>query len=80
MTDRLSGGKVGYVHVQGMNDESFRNTFDEVLGKNMNKEMKDVKSDDSPKFGRLLIILFLTVLFLGFLTWLMETQFSDFGW
>lgn len=38
ITDRLSGGKVGYVHVQGMNDESFRNTFDEVLGKNMNKE------------------------------------------
>lgn len=46
----------------------------------MNKETKDVKSDDSPKFGRLLIVLFLVVLFLGFLTWLMETQFSDFGW
>lgn len=47
---------------------------------NMNKETKDIKSDGSPKFGRLLIVLFLAVLFLGFLTWLMETQFSDFGW
>jgi tricorn protease len=38
MVDKLSGGKVGYVHVQGMNDGSFRNTFDAVLGKNFNKE------------------------------------------
>ncbi|CAN5273707.1 S41 family peptidase [soil metagenome] len=38
MTDRLSGGKVGYVHVQGMNDESFRTTFEEVLGKNQDKD------------------------------------------
>lgn len=36
--------------------------------------------DDNPKFGRLLIILFLAVVFVGFLTWLMETQFPDFGW
>ncbi len=38
MTNKLSGGKVGYVHVQGMNDGSFRSTFDEVLGKNLEKE------------------------------------------
>jgi tricorn protease len=38
LTDKLSGGKVGYVHVQGMNDGSYRSTFDEVLGKNMDKE------------------------------------------
>lgn len=38
MVDKLSGGKVGYVHVQGMNDPSFRNTFDEVMGKNLEKE------------------------------------------
>ncbi len=38
MTEELSGGKVGYVHVQGMNDGSFRTVFDEVLGKNYNKE------------------------------------------
>ena len=47
--------------------------------KNMNKKTKEV-AGDNPKFGRLLIILFLVVLFLGFLTWLMETHFSDFGW
>jgi C-terminal processing protease CtpA/Prc len=29
---------VGYVHVQGMNDGSFRNTFDAVLGRNFDKE------------------------------------------
>jgi tricorn protease len=38
MTDSLSGGKVGYVHVRGMDDPSFRITFDKVLGKNINKE------------------------------------------
>lgn len=38
MVDKLSDGKVGYVHVQGMNDGSFRSTFDVVLGKNYDKE------------------------------------------
>ncbi len=36
--------------------------------------------DDNPKFGRLLVVLFIAVLFVGFLTWLMETRFPDFGW
>lgn len=30
--DQLSGGKVGYVHVEGMNSESFREVFDKALG------------------------------------------------
>ena len=34
----LSGGKVGYVHVQGMNDASFRTVFEDVLGKAIDKE------------------------------------------
>jgi tricorn protease len=38
MVDKLSGGKVGYVHVQAMNDRSYRNVYDEVLGKNINKD------------------------------------------
>ena len=38
MTDKLSGGKVGYVHVQGMNDGSYRETIDKVLGRNIDKE------------------------------------------
>jgi tricorn protease len=38
LTDSLSGGKVGYVHVRSMDDPSFRVTFDKVLGKNVNKE------------------------------------------
>jgi tricorn protease len=38
MVDRLSGGKIGYVHVQAMNDISYRNVYDEVLGKNLTKK------------------------------------------
>jgi C-terminal processing protease CtpA/Prc len=36
--DELSGGRIGYVHVRGMNDESFRRVYSEVLGKNNEKE------------------------------------------
>ncbi|MEM1134665.1 MAG: S41 family peptidase [Bacteroidota bacterium] len=36
--ERLSDGKVGYVHVRGMNDASFRTTYEEVLGRNYDKE------------------------------------------
>ncbi len=38
MTAKLSNGKVGYVHIQGMNDGSFREGIDKVMGKNMDKE------------------------------------------
>lgn len=38
MVAKLSDGKVGYVHVQGMNDGSFRSTFDNVLGRNFDKD------------------------------------------
>ncbi|MBW8683216.1 S41 family peptidase [Chitinophaga rhizophila] len=38
MVDKLSGGKVGYVHVQGMNDASYRSVYDEVMGKNREKQ------------------------------------------
>ncbi len=38
MVDKLSGGKVGYVHVQSMNDASFRKVFDETMGRNLDKE------------------------------------------
>jgi len=31
--ERLSGGKLGYVHVEGMDSESFRNVFEKALGK-----------------------------------------------
>ncbi|MBX3605510.1 MAG: PD40 domain-containing protein [Piscinibacter sp.] len=36
--DRLSGGRVGYVHVRGMDDESYRDTFAEVLGRHSAKQ------------------------------------------
>jgi C-terminal processing protease CtpA/Prc len=32
-TEILSGGKIGYVHVKVMNEESFREVFSEMLGK-----------------------------------------------
>jgi len=38
MVDKLSDGKIGYVHVQGMNDGSYRVVYDEVLGRNADKE------------------------------------------
>ena len=38
LTDSLSGGKVGYVHVRDMDDPSFRVTFDKVLGRNVDKK------------------------------------------
>jgi Tol biopolymer transport system component/C-terminal processing protease CtpA/Prc len=36
--DRLSGGKIGYVHVKAMNSESFREVYSELLGRCRNKE------------------------------------------
>ena len=44
LTDSLSGGKVGYVHVRSMDDPSFRVTFDKVLGRNKDKEALIVDS------------------------------------
>lgn len=38
LTDSLSKGQVGYVHVQAMDDPSFRVTFDKVLGRNIDKK------------------------------------------
>ncbi len=36
--DSLSRGKVGYIHIRGMNDPSYRVVFEEALGKHANKE------------------------------------------
>jgi tricorn protease len=38
MVEELSDGKVGYVHVRGMNDRSYRTVYDDVLGRNADKE------------------------------------------
>lgn len=38
MVDKLSNGKVGYVHVQGMNESSFRKVYEDALGKHAGKE------------------------------------------
>ncbi|NLR78300.1 S41 family peptidase [Chitinophaga eiseniae] len=38
MVDKLSNGQVGYVHVQGMNDASYRSVYDEVMGQNRDKK------------------------------------------
>ncbi|MFD3002726.1 S41 family peptidase [Pontibacter toksunensis] len=35
---RLSGGRIGYVHIRGMNDASYRVVYEEVLGKSITKE------------------------------------------
>ena len=38
LTDKLSGGRLGYVHVRGMNDKSYRDTYSEILGRQSGKE------------------------------------------
>ena len=37
-TEKLSGGKIGYVHVRSMNDASMRVMVEEALGRNINKD------------------------------------------
>ena len=37
-TEHLSGGRIGYVHVQGMNDPSMRTVVEDVLGKHLTKD------------------------------------------
>jgi C-terminal processing protease CtpA/Prc len=37
-TDSLSKGKIGYIHVRAMNDESMRTVFGEALGRNFGKD------------------------------------------
>lgn len=37
LTKKLSGGKIGYVHVRSMNERSFRRVYKEVLGLNSEK-------------------------------------------
>ncbi len=38
MVERLSDGKIGYVHIQSMDSESFRKLYKEVLGRNREKD------------------------------------------
>ncbi len=38
MVAKLSGGKIGYVHVEGMDDASLREVYDKALGENMEKQ------------------------------------------
>lgn len=38
LVDELSKGRIGYVHVRGMDDASFRHVYEELLGKNSAKE------------------------------------------
>ena len=36
--EKLSGGKLGYVHIRGMDGESFKTIFDEIMGRYSNAE------------------------------------------
>ncbi len=38
LVEKLSGGRVGYVHVAGMNDASYRRFYRDALGRNSDKE------------------------------------------
>lgn len=37
-TDRLSGGRIGYIHVRSMNSSSFREAYSDIFGRNYHKE------------------------------------------
>jgi tricorn protease len=37
-TDSLSGGRIGYIHVRAMDDESMRTVFEEALGRDLGKD------------------------------------------
>ncbi len=36
--DSISGGKIGYVHIEGMDSPSFRNLYSELLGRHRHKD------------------------------------------
>jgi tricorn protease len=36
--DKLSGGRLGYVHVRGMDDASYRDVYSEILGRDSGKQ------------------------------------------
>lgn len=38
LVDKLSGGRLGYVHIRRMKDEYFRNTYADVFGRDFDKE------------------------------------------
>ena len=38
ITHDLSGGKIGYMHIRGMSDSSFREFIDEVMGEEVNRK------------------------------------------
>ncbi|NLX81593.1 MAG: peptidase S41, partial [Proteiniphilum sp.] len=38
LVDKYSNGRLGYIHIQGMNSESFRNVYMNLLGKYRDKE------------------------------------------
>lgn len=38
LTEKLSGGKIGYTHVRGMDEDSFRESFSEILGRMVDKK------------------------------------------
>lgn len=38
LVDSLSGGRVGYVHVRGMDDRSYRKVYEDALGKHHGKD------------------------------------------
>ncbi|MCD6068065.1 MAG: peptidase [Bacteroidetes bacterium] len=38
LTEKASNGQVGYMHVRGMNDESYRAFYEQVMGKYSNKK------------------------------------------
>ncbi|MDO5570304.1 MAG: S41 family peptidase [Bacteroidales bacterium] len=38
IVEKLSNGRLGYIHIKGMDSESFRETYSDLLGKYRNKE------------------------------------------
>jgi Tol biopolymer transport system component len=38
LVERLSGGRIGYAHIRGMNDGAYREIFEDIFGRSVEKE------------------------------------------
>ena len=59
-------------------DKSNQERSTEDLGSQRAGAPQPVADDGTPKFGRLLIVLLVAVMFCGLLTWVMAEFFPDF--
>lgn len=75
-TERLSKGRLGYVHIQSMSSRSYRETFSEIFGENYDKEALII---DSRSNGGGNLVEMLTALLTGVQYTEMDMRGQDLG-